>query len=190
MSEREQREFLLQVLDRGLAEPDIDQVGLLTLNRSDLVVPELLKRIESAVRNRSLADRTIMLMAGMIAYAADERAVDGIARLCELDSKRFEFLVARALDYSTGQKNPYTLAYYALVRHPSIGHDVVQWIERSLEFPSNSSRWARAVLQRYDGPPNDADLRADPIASRLKSGLPDVVRESIEALTKDRNRVR
>src|SRR5262245_46126214 len=61
MSEAEQREFLIQSLDHGLPDQDIDQIGLLTLNRSDLVVPELLKRIELDVQNHSLPDRTIVL---------------------------------------------------------------------------------------------------------------------------------
>lgn len=188
MQESEQRDFLIKSLDRGLPQEEIDQVGLLALNRSDMVVPELLKRIEPALSNHSLSDRTITLMAGMIAYAADERAIDGIARLCDVDAKRFQFLVARAFDYATGQKNAYSLAYYALARYSNIEPEVMRWVQNSLEFPSNAHRWARAILQRYGDKPTEVDLRSDPIASRLKGGLPQSVRESLTALLKNRDR--
>lgn len=182
MGESEQREFLMKTLDAGLPESEIDQLGLLSLNRSDLVIPELIRRIEVALQDHALADRTITLMAGMVAYAANERAIDGVARLCEIDAQKFGFLVARVFDYSVERKNPYTLVYYALANHSTIDGPVLEWVSASVRFPGNDKKWARALLERYNGPPSVTNLRTDPLLFRLKGGLPDSVKRELNSM--------
>lgn len=121
-------------------------------------------------------------MAGMVAYAANERAVDGVARLCEINTERFGFLVARVFDYSVEQKNPYTLVYYALTRHSIIEDPVMAWVKESVRFPGNRKKWARAILERHGGPPSQSELRTDPILFKLRDGLPDSVKLELNSM--------
>jgi hypothetical protein len=182
MGESEQREFLMKTLDAGLPESEIDQLGLLSLNRSDLVIPELIRRIEVKFHDHTLPDRSITLMAGMVAYAANERAIDGVSRLCEIDAEKFGFLVARVFDYSVERRNPYTLVYYALTNHSITDGLVLEWVSASVRFPGNDKKWARALLERYNGPPSVTNLRSDPLLFRLKGGLPDSVKRELDSM--------
>lgn len=181
MSESEQHEFLLQSLNSGLFAERIDQIGLLTLNRSDMVIPELLRRARAAVADSAaISERDLLLITGMIAYAGNERAVEAISELVELDEQRFGPFIARTFDYAVGKRNPYSLAYYAFrTSKPAVERHVIKWVEARSAFPSNRRQWAETLYERYKKVPSDAELLADPIVSRLPANLSAGVRKEL-----------
>ena len=180
MTDLEQRQYLKSILDAGLPESEIDQLGLLALNRSDLVVPEIVRRLEQDLQHPVLADRTVKLMAGMVAYSANSLAIDGIARLCALDRGRYQFLLARALYSATEGKNPYDLAYYAVANYPILGEATFDWVEDSVRYPNNASKWAQSLTRRYNGSPSSEELSADLLVAKKKGGLPAAVIEELK----------
>jgi hypothetical protein len=170
--------FVTRVVNEDFAG-DVDGFILLAMNRSQIVVPKLLAYLASSVTQAAPESPGWQVAADILAYVADERAIDALAKLCAVDETRFSHFVGRAFDYSQRRMNPYTLAYYSL-KMPSqeMNRAVSKWIDRrfmeqdgtsasGLMVDQHLEQLAEAVLARYAGKPTEAQLSTDPIASRL-----------------------
>jgi hypothetical protein len=178
MNADEVRLYVRHATDEKLAG-NVDGLILLAMNRSEIVVPELVAYLAPSVAEAAPEDRPWQVAADILAYVADERAIEALARLCTVDEGRFTRFVGRAFDYSQRRTNPYKLAYYSLNRATEeMKRAVTKWIDHSLTEQDGSAasglivdqhlvQLAEAVLARYAGNPTESTLTADPIASRL-----------------------
>jgi hypothetical protein len=180
MNDTETREYVRRVLDSGLTGDQADELILLTLNRSALVVPELAARLEAVTATPGASARFVHTLADILAYASNEGALYSLIRLCQTNSSQFGYFVRRTLDYSAGRRNPYSLIYSAL----SDGQDgcasqFAEWIDVRKQEPINDGIWAEAILKRYAHVPSDAELANDPITARLGVPVPSQVRDKL-----------
>ena len=180
MNDTETREYVRRVLDSGLTGDEGDELILLTLNRSAIVVPELAARLEAVTSTPGASARFIHTLADILANAGNEGALYSLIRLCQVNSSQFGYFVRRTLDYSAGRRNPYSLIYSAL----SAGQDgcasqFAHWIDVRKQEPSNDRIWAEAILKRYTHVPSDAELANDPITARLGVPVPSQVRDKL-----------
>lgn len=176
----EARQFMVNALDLGLPERMADQMAVLAVNRSYLVVPELLERLEAAQQNSSVSERFVHAMADLLAYAADETALDALVRLGASDPNRFGPFIGRALDYARGRRNPYSLAYYAIGKSTSqIDNRITRWVETNAPLERDYRAWAMSIVERNSYMPTEAELIADPIISRLSGGIPLALHEEL-----------
>lgn len=176
----EARQFMLSALESELPERMADQMAVLAVNRSYLVVPELLERLESAHKDPTISEKFVHTMADLLAYAADETALDALTRLAVSDHERFGPFLGRALDYARGRRNPYSLAYYAIGKSTSeVDRDITLWVEMNAALGNDYRAWAMAIFERNGEMPTKAALLRDPIISRLSIGIPSALQEEL-----------
>ena len=168
MTHDEQIAFLKLAVDRGMPADMTDRVGLIVLNRAEEVLPILIERIQRLMAVSTPSDRALTLIAGMVAYPGNERAMQGILQLCSLDSTRFAFLAARALDFAAGRQNRFDLAYYAIDHHcTAVTKEVQQWVSANVEKLSGGRELAEALRHRYAKLPNGVELEADSVFAEV-----------------------
>ena len=168
MTHDEQIAFLKLAVDRGMPAEMTDRVGLIVLNRAEEVLPILIERIQRLMAVSTPSDRALTLMAGMVAYPGNERAMQGIIQLCSLDSTRFAFLAARTLDFAAGKQNRVDLAYYAIDHHcAAVTKEVQKWVNANIEKLSGGRELGEALRHRYAKLPDGVDLEADPIFAEV-----------------------
>jgi hypothetical protein len=190
-------------LARGM--PPSDSYSILIRARSGSVLPILEHRIEEILVSPSpldyFTDKTVNpnkfvdFAAVVIANAGNEEALRHVAKLIQIDEKRFsrsrpvQMVLANARDFG----NPYFLAYRSFeIGSPSVDNGVIDWAEQllgdELERFSNPSyerlrrqrwEWAEAMVERYGGPPTESQWKNDPIASRLKPELAAALHDSM-----------
>jgi hypothetical protein len=168
MTHDEQIAFLKLAVDRGMPADMTDRVGLIVLNRAEEALPILIERIQRLMAVSTPSDRALTLMAGMVAYPGNERAMQGILQLCSLDSTRFAFLAARALDFAAGRQNRFDLAYYAIDHHcTAVTKEVQEWVSANVEKLSGGRELAEALRHRYAKLPNGVELEADSVFAEV-----------------------
>ena len=180
MNDASTREYVRGLLDSGLPGDKADELILLTLNRSAIVVPELAARLEAVLANPAPSAKFVYALADILAYAGNEDALDSLIRLCQADSAKFGYFVRRTLDYSAGRRNPYTLIYHSLkAGQDGCAAQFAQWIDLREPVPNNDRTWAEAILKQYGHLPSDAELVTDPINARLGVPIPSRVRDEL-----------
>jgi len=190
LSEAEQTKFVNATAEAGFPADRADQMTMLIINRSGLVLPQLERRVEVELRSESPSNDLIAIATEMIAYAGDEQALREISKLMAIDEGRFGRLVGRTLDNSMHFRNPFTVAYRGLeLGNDAVSRHTVAWLEAALASSRMQRTWAEAMLDRYGKAPSDSEFATDPIASRLKDrASPElrqsVVRLAVEALSK------
>jgi hypothetical protein len=173
LPEAEVKRLIQEALDRGLSESSVDNLAVLAKNRSSLVIPELLSRLEVALQDPAVPEKFIHTVADIIAFAADEVALDALMRLAVLDHKRFGYFIGRAFDYAQGRRNPYLLAYYAIGKaSPQIDQDIIKWVQANAPQGHGFRDWAEAIAEREEESVSEKVLDKDPIISRLPGGIP------------------
>ena len=185
MTHDEQIAFLKLALDRGMPADMADRVGLIVLNREEDALPILIERIQRLMAVSTPSDRALTLMAGMVAYPGNERAMQAIIQLCSLDSNRFSFLAARTLDFAAGKHNRFDLAYYAIDHHcAAVTKEVQKWVSANVEELSGGRELAEALRHRYARLPDDVELEADPVfaevGERVRRRIIEKVRGSLQ----------
>jgi hypothetical protein len=161
-SEAEQIAAVNAALDHGLP-PDND-IGLLILNRSGVVLPLIEHKIEQVLKSSSPLDcftgknvnphRFVDLAAWAIADAGDEQALKEIAKLVKLDEKRFGTLVGIALDQSKHYRNPFTVIYGGLASgDPAVERRILTWAESNLAVDSEERARAEAAARLFGPTP-------------------------------------
>ncbi len=181
------RATITDALDRKLFTEERDEIYILAMRHSNILVPEVASRIQAALADQAFGDeKFVARLADILAYAADETAIDALTQLCAQGEGRFSYYIGRVLDYSGGRRNPYGLAYYALRKaNPQVEASVMKWIDGRPVFVSLPTRLAQALFERYKGMPSESELLGDPVVSRLQNGLPPEVRSELIAVAKE-----
>jgi hypothetical protein len=205
-SEAQQIAFVKSALDRGMP-PDLgDQMSLVLLNRSSLVVPLLEEKIEQVLKSddprECFTDKSVDphkfvdLVALGIANVGDDEALKQVAKLSHLDEKRFGSLVGATLIHAKNWHNPFTVGYHGLAMgDPAVSQRIEAWVQSQLgsaeEYTAADAkrRWAEAMVDKYGGAPTEAQWASDPIVAGLKPSLAeslhnDVIRMAVDALAK------
>src|ERR1039458_2719045 len=81
LSEAELTKFVNATVDAGFPADRADQMTMLIINRSGLVLPLLERRVEVELRSESPSSEVIATATEMIAYAGDEQALREISKL-------------------------------------------------------------------------------------------------------------
>ena len=133
LSEAEQTKFVDATVDAGFPTDRADQMTMLIINRSGLVLPSLERRVEVELRSESPSSDLITTATEMIAYAGDEQALREISKLMAIDDGRFGRLVGRTLDNSVHFRNPFTVAYRGLeLGDEAVSRHTVAWVASTL----------------------------------------------------------
>ena len=192
--ETEQARFVAETMDAGFPGDRADQMTMLVLNRSALVLPMLEQRVEAELRRQSPSNDFIETATEMIAYAGNDQSLRMITRLTKIDEGRFERLVGRTLDNALDFRNPFTVVYSAFeIGDATISQRTLTWSESALSSERMKRLWGEAILDRYGEVPGDREWSRDPLASRLKKTRleqlrQDVSRFAAEALARRRQK--
>lgn len=180
------RSRIADALNRRLLSEDRDELYILAIQHSKIMVSELVSRMEAQLADGASDGKLVARLSDILAYAGDETAVDALSRLCAQHQAPFGYYIERTLDYAGSRRNPYTLAYYTLEKgNAEVVPYVMSWVRASLPVPHFRRAWARALFDRYKGIPPESDLPKDPIVSRLSDGLPPEVRNELVAVARD-----
>ena len=191
LSEAEQTKFVNATAEAGFPADRADQMTMLIINRSGLVLPQLERRVEVELRSESPSNDLIATATEMIAYAGDEQALREIGKLMAIDYDRFGRLVGRTLDNALHFRNPFTVAYRGLeLGNEAVSRHTVAWVESALASGRMQRTWAEAMLDRYGKVPGDSEFATDPIASRLKDRASPELRRTVLSMAEDAKRKR
>ena len=153
-------------------------------------MPLMEQKIEQVLRSPSpsecFTDKTVKVEyfifanAATIAYAGNDEAMRQVAKLLQIDEKRFDDLVDRTLRGTENrgnpenQGNPYIVAYHSLeMGEPLVEKRIYVWAQaRAAEKDPYRTRklrkfWAEAMVNRYSGAPTERQWAEDPFISRL-----------------------
>jgi hypothetical protein len=201
MSDAEQVAFVKAKLDAG----DLMGWPMLAINRSELILPVIEKKIEqvlaSANPKECFSDKTvdpsrfIGLTEFLITGAGDKEALKVVRRLLALDKERFGPWVSHVFSAawsSHAPPEPFILAYWALDQgDPVLAAKVAAWAEDILQPLENDvpiaprPRWAAAMVKRYGAVPTSEQWAKDPIVSRLKPATAEAQRDRVLRLAQD-----
>ena len=185
MTDVDARKVVAEALEQGLTEEWADPLAVLAINRSQVVVSELFERIETARQDPKVSEKFVHTMADLLAYSADETALDALMRLAVSDHARFGVFLGRALDYARGRRNPYSLAYYAVGKSSSeVDSEIMRWVETNAQLGTDYRVWAKAIFERNGEAPTETTLLNDPIISRLSDGIPLALQKELLELRK------
>jgi hypothetical protein len=179
-SPSEQVAWLKSYLADGM--PGGDELPMLVLNRSSIVLPVLEQEIEEILRSSApqqlfsnpSADpqRVVTIACTMIEYAGDEQSLREAGKLMKIDEHRFGGMVNSALSHAN--RNSFIVAYKGFeIGDPQVDKRIVEWADKRLKLPEEYDRvramrsWAEAMVEKYDGAPTDSQWNVDPIVSRL-----------------------
>lgn len=178
-SEAEQIAAVNSTLDRGFP-PDND-IGLLMVNKSPLVLPLVEKKIEQVLKSASPREcftdetvdpnRFVVVASWGMANTGSEQALVEVAKLIKLDEKRFGQLVEVTLisseAYSTSH-NPFVVAYSGLaIADPVVQKLILSWAEKNLTVDPEERARAEEATRGYGsslvggsfGPPTPSPAR-------------------------------
>jgi hypothetical protein len=167
-------------MDQGFPENRADQMTMLVINKSAVVVPLLEARIEEMLNSPTPRQKAVDIASEMIAYAGNVQSLDAISKLSAIDAKRFGKLVGRTLDNAMNYGNPFTVAYRAFdLGDEGVSQSVASWCDSSLKTDRMKRLWAEAMVDKYGKVPEETEWSNDPIASRLSGGERERLRESV-----------
>jgi hypothetical protein len=191
LSEAEQTKFVNATVEAGFPADRADQMTMLIINRSGLVLPVLERQMEIELRSVSPSHDFIATATEMIAYAGDEHALREIGKLIAIDGSKFGYLVGRTLDNSVHFRNPFTVAYRGLeLGNEAVSRHTLAWVKSALASDRMQRMWAEAMLDRYGKVPRDSEWAMDPIASRLTDRESPELRRAVLSLAEDGMRKR
>ena len=172
---------LAEALDRDYSKQTADELQMLSIQRSDVAVPELQRRLSVfSHQGQETLPRNAAIHADALAYVANGLAVDALCDLCAENSDLFCPYLERSLDYAEGRLNPFTLAYRVMAKPEAVVQDAaIHWANSMIGFPHFRQRLAEAMLDRYGKGPGESDWARDPIASRLKDRASPELRQSV-----------
>jgi hypothetical protein len=119
------------------------------------------------------------------------------SKLIKIDEQRFGGLVSDTLFVALARGNQYIVAYRGFeIGDPAIDKRISAWLDGQINAEEKSSRlfarqlWAKTLLERYRGVPNETQWAKDPIASHLKPAADDSLRDEMFRLTAEALRKR
>jgi hypothetical protein len=174
LSDSEVVSFVAEMIDQGFPDERADQMTMLIINRSALVLPLIGTRVAASLKSESPSSRFVDIGSEMIAYAGDEVSIREISKLIAIDEQRFGRLVGRTLDNAGTFRNPFTSVYSAFeLDDAAISRYTAEWVHSASQSNRMQRLWAEAMLDRYHKIPDGPEWYADPIASALKA-IPDL----------------
>jgi len=191
LSEGEQIAFINRTMDLGFPENRADQMTMLIINRSALMVPLIEAKLEEALKSAPAPKGFVETASEMIAYAGDERALRAVGKLLAIDENRFGRLVGRTLDNAGSWRNPFSVVYRGLeIGDEAVSRRMAAWVESALASNTMQRTWAEAMLDRYGKVPGDSEWATDPIVSRLNGQASPGLRRSVMRLATEVQRKR
>jgi hypothetical protein len=173
MTDGQIRTYVRATISAGIPGAHSDELTLLAMNRSELVVPELLSAVKALILQKPADEKLLHTMGDIIAYAGDEHAILALAQLADLDEGRFAYFLGRCLTYGMGRRNPYGVIYSSLAKvSPAAREWLIKWVQGSVYDDALQRLWALALRERYRGIPTESQLETDPIGTRLSTGIP------------------
>ena len=177
--------FIDNAIDQGLPSDLMDDLYLISINRSDILLPQLVERLQNRDRQDVLVPKTRNGVLDLVAYSANERSLDVLSDLCSSASEDSCNFIRQVFQYTDGRRNPFSLMYYSLAK-PNVcaGTAARDWM---IDTP-HRRLLAAALVERYKQSPAESELREDPILSTLtgsqtqgvRDQLPVVLREATE----------
>jgi hypothetical protein len=153
----------------GLRPAEVYSASTFVLNHEDSAIPVLLLEIRDNLDGKSTQD-FVSRASELIAYAASNRGIDAISKLCSIDPKRFTPMIERLLNHAINRNREYEIVYHALDADPNIRDAVARWLEESLTFPQADVALAREILRRekagHSITDKDAVMESLPTATR------------------------
>ena len=178
--EIEQTKFVVETMATGFPSDRADQMTMLIINRSAVVLPLLEERIEVELRTPSPSKEFIATASEMIAYAGDEHALRAISKLIAIDEKRFGSLVQRTLDNALDFRNPFSVAYRGYdFGDAVIAEQIAVWSETTLLSIRMQRLFGDALAAKYGRVPDDSEWANDPIAANLRRPQRQELKESV-----------
>jgi len=180
---------------------------MLILNKSEVTLPLIERKIEEVLRSASplecFTDKSVDpqkfvdLAAAMIVYAGDEQALKEASKLMKIDEKRFGWMVGRILQQAGPYRNPFSVAYRGFeIGDPAVDSRIAPWFESRLDRAEALVRqpgvgatdfevrrlrqwWGEAVVEKYGGVPTESQWTADPLAQRLTAPRAEVLHDDV-----------
>jgi hypothetical protein len=186
LSEVEQTKFVNETMEAGFPDERADQMTMLIINRSALVLPLIERRIEIELRSQSSSKDLIETAMEMIAYAGDEQAIREVSKLVAIDEARFGRFVARTLHNALNFRNPFTIAYRGVeIEDGRIAQKIGAWADSALLSQRMQRLWAEAMVKRYGRVPSEAEWAKDPLAVRLRTSRHEQLRENVTGFARE-----
>jgi hypothetical protein len=149
---------------------EFDELYLIALNRSDLLIPFVLEQLRSDVNQSRLEDLTSDKWMDVIAYSAKEEAVTVMEAACAKDTPCLERGVRRSLNYASTRApgTSFSLAYAMLASADSrIVAATEGWVADVIRYPHFQRDLSVALLKRYGRVPDAGILKTDPITKGI-----------------------
>ncbi len=167
--------YVQLLVENGFPQERMDELYLLALNRAEIVFPILEQGLIASLTTKSWSDEKIHRAADVIAYVADESAIEVICRLAAMDLDRLLPLLERSLNYSVGRRNSYQLVYRALdCENLPAAETAIRWAGEWLNKYGATRRGypqlAEAVVARAEARreiPEGTSVAADPLLRAL-----------------------
>ena len=180
ISEAERTKFVNETMDAAFPDDRADQMTMLVINRSALVLPLIERRVEVELRSQSPSKSLIETATEMIAYAGDEQALREVSKLVAIDDSRFGRLVGRTLDNALSFRNPFTIAYRGVeIEDERMARKIGAWADSALSSRRMQRLLAEAMVERYGQVPGEAEWAKDPLTVRLKTPRHERLREGV-----------
>lgn len=193
-SEAEQTVWINSHLRAGM--PPSEVFGDLMLNKSEVTLPLMEKKIEEVLRspsplecftNKSVNPQGFIDAAALaITEVGNVQSLKEASKLIKIDEKRFGSMVEGTMRYSSAYRNPFTLASRGLeLGDPALDSRIAKWVQgRLAEEPPPPNvpgaaegaaavirevrGWlAEALVERYGAVPTEKQWFADPLVFRL-----------------------
>jgi hypothetical protein len=184
-NEAEQVAYLNNFIAEG-APGDNDSVEALVLSKTSLFVPMIEYKIEEilALRSRERLfrspsvdpPRVVSILAMMIEYTGEAIALEQASKLMRIDEDRFGSMVEHCLGHAYGRGRGFRVAYRGLeIGDPAVDKRIMAWANEGIGIMVEPNRaivlrkWAKEVVEEYNGAPDEYQWAKDPIVSRLSA---------------------
>jgi hypothetical protein len=188
-SEADQIAYLNNYIADG-TPGDNDDVEILVRSKTSLFVPILGQKIEEILRSRSQGglfkspsvdpQRVAGILAMMIEYTGEEVALQQASKLMKIDEHSFGSMVEHCLLNADAQERAFKLAYLGFkINDPAVDKRISAWAEERIDveiarrnLPHHGMilrQWASAMVEEYNGAPDEYQWAKDPIVSRLSA---------------------
>jgi len=120
---------------------------MLSIQRSDVAVPELQRRLSvfSHQGQETTFQKRRKFTLHALAYVANGLAVDALCDLCAENSDLFCPYLERSLDYCRRPIEPFTLAYRVMAKTEAVVQDAaIHWANSMIGFPHFRQRLCRS----------------------------------------------
>jgi hypothetical protein len=169
------------LVDRELLAEEWEQFTLHSARRPDVVVPLVLARIEAARKNNGSLEY-IDKLANVVAYAGEEKAVEGLTLLALADENHFTPFLLAALGYAFDKGRGFWLAFSVSGRSQVIDDALAGWIATH----TGQRRDVESLLSAISAWRGGNDLESVIATDHLLAKLPDQAVFELRAVALER----